>query len=95
MNKKDKSKWSLNPGEVSSGFTSSSSGVSGQFHRKLKTTSCTMTLSHEITGLSITGEIPAGNYSKKEMQQLRENLYIKLFADLERQVAKKLRISDF
>ena len=54
-----------------------------------------MTLSHKLTGISITGEIPAGNYSKKEMQQLRASLYIKLFSDLERQVGKKLKISGF
>ena len=95
MSKKERPKWALNPNEVLSGFTGSSSGISGQFERKLKTTSCRMTLSHEITGISISGEIPAGNYSKKEMQQLRESLEIKLFSDLERQVGKKLKIAGF
>ena len=95
MSKKERPKWALNPNEVLSGFTGSTSGTTGQFQRKLKTTSCFMTLSHKLTGISITGEIPAGNYSKKEMQQLRASLYIKLFSDLERQVGKKLKISGF
>jgi hypothetical protein len=92
MSKKERPKWALNPNEALNGFTGS---TSGQFQRKLKTTSCCVTLSHELTGISITGQIPTGNYSKKEMQQLRASLYIKLFSDLERQVGKKLKIAGF
>lgn len=54
-----------------------------------------MTLSHQATGISISGEVPAGNYSKKEMQQRRARLYTELFTELERRVGKELRIAGF
>jgi protein subunit release factor A len=92
MSKKQKNKWSLNPQEVSMGMGSSSSGKTGQFSRVLKTTSCTVSLTHEPTGTKVEGEIPSGNYSKKDMQQKREELQQSLFIQLERLVAKKLNI---
>ncbi len=74
------------------GITGYSRGKSGQFERKLKTTSCSIFLAHLPTGITVEGEIPDGNYSKKEMQQKREDLKHSLFQELERQVAKKLHI---
>lgn len=82
----------IDPQEVTWGMHSSSSGKSGQFERKLKTTSCTVFLTHVPTGIKVEGEIPSGNYSKKEMQQKREALKQELFIKLEKQVANKLRI---
>ncbi len=92
MGKKSNDKWSLNPQEVSAGTHGSSSGKTGQFARKLKTTSCTVFLVHEPTGIKVEGEVAPGNYSKKEMQQKRHELQHSLFKKLEQQVAKKLNI---
>jgi hypothetical protein len=85
-------KWSLNPEEVASSLSSSASTKGRQFNRRLQTRSCTLTLSHPTTGLQVTGEIPSGHYSKKEMKQLRDDLYRKLFPLLEAKVAKHLRV---
>ena len=86
-----KAKWSLNPKEVASGWVGFSSGKSGQFSRRLKITSCTVTLTHGPTGLQVQGEVPPGHYSKKEMQRLRDEQYVKLFLLLEATVRKHLR----
>lgn len=92
MSKKKPAKWQLNPAEVTSGMHGLSSGKSGQFERKLKTTSSTIFLIHMPTGLRVEGQVPAGNYSKKEMQQKREQLKQSLYLQLEQLVAKHLKI---
>jgi len=93
MGKKSKPKtWHLNPDEVSSGWVSSSIGKSGVFARKLKTTSKRLFLKHDPTGIKVEGEIPAGNYSKKEMKEKTMEVERKLFTELELKVAIKLRI---
>jgi len=92
MGKKTKQEWHLDPEEVSCGLHGSSSGKSGQFERKLKTTSSTIFLTHEPTGLRVEGEVPPGNYSKKEMQKEREILKNTLFQELEWLVAKQLKV---
>ncbi len=92
MTKKAKKEWHLNPEEVSWGMQGSSSGKGGQFERKLKITSSKIYFTHEPTGIRVEGEVPLGNYSKKEMQQKRNELKQFLFQELERQVAKKLKI---
>jgi hypothetical protein len=93
MGKKSKSKaWHLNPDEVSCGWHSSSTGKSGIFERKFKTTSRQVFLSHDLTDTKVEGEIPAGNYSKKEMQKKTKELEEILFSELELKVAKKLKI---
>lgn len=92
MSKKTKQVWSLNPAEVSGGITSYSSGKTGQFERRLKTTSYTIFLTHEPTGLRVEGKILPGNYSKKEMRRKQKDLKQSLFKDLEYLVAKKQRI---
>jgi hypothetical protein len=84
--------WRLNPDEVSWGWNSSSSGKSGRFERKLKTTSRHITFTHEPTETKVEGEIQAGNYSKKEMREKTKALEKRLFSELELKVAKKLRI---
>lgn len=92
MSKKQATKWSLDPNEVTWGMHGSSSGKSGQFERKLKSTSSTVFLTHLPTDTKVEGEVPDGNYSKKEMQQKREQLRQALFGQLENLVAKKLGI---
>lgn len=91
MNKK--SVWHLDITEVAEDFFGASSGKSGQFSRVLKTTSGTLSLTHTPTGITVTGEIPAGHYSKKTMQEKRKALKTALLAKLEDKVAKHLRIS--
>ena len=86
-------KWKLEPKEVRQSSSSSSSGQSGQFSRRLKTTSSKITLPHFPSGLQVEEEILAGNYSKKEMIQLRKDAYQRLFMALEEKVAKHLRVS--
>ena len=49
-------------------------------------------MTHIPTGIEVTGEIPTGNYTKKQMRQLRQELEQKLFLELEAKVAKHLRI---
>ena len=64
-----------NPEEFSWGFNSY---ISGKHHhsvtqhsRKEKLTECRVTIKDKITGEEEHYTIPAGNYSKKEMQKLR------------------------
>jgi hypothetical protein len=93
MGKKSKSRtWHLNPEEVSCGWVSSSIGKKGVFTRKLKTISKHLFLTHDPTGIKVEGEIPTGNYSKKEMKEKTKEAERKLFRELELKVAKKLRI---
>lgn len=90
--KKKLERWRLNPREISSGWSGSSSGTSGIFDRKLKITGRRLRLRYEPTGVAVEGEIPDGHYSRKEMQQKTEQLMKVLFLELESKVAKKLRI---
>ena len=83
-------KWTLDPKDVVSGWSGSSSG--GTFARKTKVTSRRIWVKHMPTGVIVEGEISCGNYSKKEMKQLTENTKNLLLAELERKVAKHLRI---
>ena len=85
-------KWKLDKGGVTADWSTSSSGKSGQFSRRLKVTSARLTLTHASTGLSVKGEIPDGQYSKKEMRKLQEELYDRLFRTLEENVGKHLRV---
>lgn len=92
MGKSKPQGWKLNPNEVNWGMNNSSSGKTGQFARKLKITSTLMFLEHLPTKIKVEGEIPSGNYSKKEMQKLRKELEATLFNKLERLVAQKLKV---
>lgn len=85
-----KEKWKLNPDDVAWGWMGSSGG--GTFERKTKITSRSVRLIHKPTKIEVKGEISPGHYSKKEMRKLSEDLYQKLFTELEQKVAKHLRI---
>ncbi len=63
--------------------------------RALDKTSLDWSLIHEPTGMRVSGEIPEGNYSKKEMKALEEKLLTKLCKELEAKVAKKLRVPGY
>ena len=90
--------WKINPEEVS--LKVSSSARSGRNDIGLSKNSRSkdersreLTLTHLPTRVSVSGAIPAGNYSKKEMKNLTDTLQVQLLDELERKVAKKLRIS--
>ncbi len=90
--KRNKQEWGLAWSDIECGGGGSTSGKTGQFNRKLKTTSYEIFLIHKPTGVRVDGEVPPGNYSKKEMRMKRENLIKALFLTLEVKVAKKLRV---
>jgi hypothetical protein len=81
--------WKLDPAEVAWGAAGGFSGKRRKHpNRKFDLTQSTVLLWHVPTGLSVTGEVPIGHYSKKEMQLLRKRLYPQLYARLEKLVAK-------
>jgi hypothetical protein len=86
-------KWKLNPEDVGGGSSSGSGSRRGRYGR-MYTVRCSYrrTMTHIPTGIEVTGEIPTGNYTKKQMRQLRQELEQKLFLELEAKVAKHLRI---
>jgi hypothetical protein len=49
-------------------------------------------LLHKPTGISVDGTIPEGHYSRAEMTKEREQLRATLWPQLERLVAKELRV---
>ncbi len=85
-------KWSLDQQGVSVDWMTASTTKSGQFSRKMKLTSARLRLTHVSTGINVTGEVPKGHYSKKEMRRLQDELYEKMFAKLETLVRQRLRV---
>jgi protein subunit release factor A len=51
-----------------------------------------MTLRHVPTGVTVEGRIARGQYTRKEMGQLMDELKTRVWSDLERQLARHLRI---
>jgi hypothetical protein len=94
MSKIRKEKWHLNPQEVARSASATCSGGRRKAtqSRALDNRSKKYTLLHVPTGLEVSGEIPRGNYSRKEMNRLGEQLLQNLFNELEAKVAKKLRV---
>lgn len=91
MNKK----WHLDPKEVVRTGCSSMSGQrskASSVSRAVSLTGCEITLIHTPTKISVRGNIPVGHYAKKEMVTRQKELAKKLFAQLETEVAKHLRI---
>ncbi len=86
-------KWNLDPKDVGSHESTGSSSYRGS-HGRLQTTRhlFSYTLKHIPTGVLVSAKVPPGNYSRKEMRRLREQLYQQLFVELEAKVAKHLRI---
>lgn len=88
--KQDKSKWRLDRKEVTWGWIGSSSKISGRVKSNWR-----LYLEHLPTGTKIEGEIPEGFYSKKELTKLRKELKERMYFDLEKRVAKALKINNF
>jgi hypothetical protein len=85
--------WSLNKTDVNSSF-----GISTSVNRKnarqqrdQDVRTVTVTLVHEPTGIEVQGEVK-GNFSRKDLTGAKNNLYNKLYKDLENKVAKQLKI---
>ena len=90
-----KSRWELDPREVSWSGSSSHSGHrthATRASRATATTGAELKLIHLPTGITVEGDVPRGNYSRGELKQRRDALYLELFRKLEEKVAKHLRI---
>jgi hypothetical protein len=97
MSKIKKEKWHLNPDEVARSAMASCVGGRRKAARSraLDIRSKEYTLRNIPTGIEVSGTIPSGNYSRKEMNRLGEQLLQNLFQELEAKVAKKLRIPGY
>ncbi len=60
--------------------------------RRLSITSKEITLTHTPTGVSVSGKVAQGHYSRREMQHLVAELRARLVIELHRAVARKLRL---
>ena len=86
--------WSLDPQEVHLfGMGSrSSTRRRATLPRSLDVSGGSLRLVHHPTGVEVSGDIPAGHYSKARLRVLRQGLHARLFAELERRVARHLRV---
>jgi len=89
-----KNAWHLDPAEVgwATDGSTSTRRRKRRLSRKLDNRSLRLRLTHIPTGISVSGEIPTGNYSKNEMKAAEEELSANLFNQLESKVARHLRI---
>jgi protein subunit release factor A len=87
-------RWILDRSEVSESRWGHSSGrrARASQSRALDLTSSEIRLKHLPTGVEVAGEVPQGNRSRVEMQRLQAALRERLYAELEAQVARVLRI---
>ncbi len=95
MSKNSDTTWRLPMSEFSyegSGSTSTHRKKLTKASRAVDSRAWQYRLVHEPSQLEVVGEIPEGNYSRKEMQQRRTDLWDKLFAELEKKVARHLKI---
>ena len=90
-----KSAWKLPVDEVignGSGGTNTHRRKLTRSSRSVDERSWRITLIHTPTGIEAEGEVPKGNYSKKQMQEARAELWGRLYVELEKKVAKHLRL---
>jgi len=95
MAKKKKEKWRLNPDEVNWTGMSMSSGRRKHATRSGRASSITgaeYVLIHTPSQISVSGNVPKGNYSRSEMRKKQDRLFRELFSELEIKVAKFLKI---
>jgi len=86
--------WNLNSKDISlyGGSSTTSIRKNNRQDRSIDLKGAEINLVHKPTKLEVKGIIPKGNYSKKEMVQLKDSLYKSLFIELENKVAKHLKI---
>ena len=95
MSKKNNDKWKLDSKDVyktGSGLKIGGRKKATKSGRKEELRESTIILTHRQTGLSVSGKIERGHYSRQELRSLKENLENELFKELEDKVAKFLRI---
>jgi len=82
----------MNPRDISYAWGGSASAK----HRKKRNRKCDLrssriTLVHRPTGVEVSGEVPEGHYSKKEMQEKCDDMYHILLPTLEAKVRKYIK----
>ncbi len=75
-----------------SGLSSGNRSKMTRQSRSLSITGKAFTLTHKPTGVSVSGEVTPGHYSRREMQRLVAELRAHLLVELHRAVARKLRL---
>lgn len=88
-------KWKMSKEEVAcngTGITSTNRKNVNSTSRAIDSRSWKFVLIHTPTGMEVSGEIPEGSYSKKQMQQERDKLYSSLWTQLETKVAKHMKL---
>ena len=88
-------RWRLDPREVSwkAMSTASSGRTKVRLSRSLDLRSAQLTCEHVPTGLSVTGTVPEGHYSRDQMRKLQDELRARLLSELESKVARRLRVA--
>lgn len=83
----------LKPEDVTWTLTGGASGPSPgpRSSRARQTRNAATTLVHVPTGVQVTGEVPAGNYTREQMAEETRRLGERLMAELEQLVASRLR----
>ena len=97
MTRPSRTEWHLKPSDVQVGrhWSRSSArphGVARTSRTAAGTQQGHLTLRHVPTGVTIEGQTARGRYTRKEMGRLMDELKTRLWSDLERQVARHLRI---
>jgi hypothetical protein len=90
------SDFKIDIGDVSFSSTGSTSGRRAKATRSSRRDSITGTqivAKHEPTGVCVSGEIPRGRYSRKELQGHVRELRTRLVLELSEAVARELRLA--
>jgi hypothetical protein len=88
-------RWRLDAREVSwkTMSTASSGRAKVRLSRSHDLRSAHLTAEHIPTGLTVSGAIPAGHYSRDQMRKLQDQLRARLMSDLENKVARRVRVA--
>jgi hypothetical protein len=88
--------WRMERSEVTytASHFSSTSTKKGPTRRSARARkSLRMTLKHKPTGIEVSGEVPdVGGYTRKELAERRDELWRRLWNELESLVARRLRV---
>jgi hypothetical protein len=95
--KKEANRWTLDVNEVGLGWNGSASykRKKRRQSRALDARSKQIILTHIPTGLSVIGDIPPGNYTRKKERELTEEMWKILWPKLELKVARHLHIPGY
>lgn len=87
--------WKLDSSEITWGWGATTIGKRRKVNRASRAIderSEHFWLEHKPTGIRVQGEIPMGHRSRKQGQKLKQELYDRLYAELEDEIAKHLRV---